>query len=206
MIINNVSINAMMTILILNLGYLILLIIKILEINIKEMIVKIAIWALTWKIPVNMNVEISRPVAVIGRPMKPLKSRWSAITLDRVNLKTPVITINKDIMAEMQINLGLSILQIEYKIIPGATPKDTMSDKASILFPKPYSSFRPIFLATQPSAESQILAKIIDIAENLRYPSIDNRMDMNPNDKFNNVIKSGIDKKFFILVFLIFIN
>jgi hypothetical protein len=161
------TIAIIITFILLNLGYLVLLIIKTLEININIKAIEIAKFELILKIPVNINVEINMAVAGIGKPIKPLRSKWSEITLYLVNLKTPVITINKDIIVEIGINSGVFNAQTEYKSIPGATPKDTRSDKESIFLPNPYSSVLPTLLATQPSTESKMIAKIIAIAESL---------------------------------------
>ena len=72
-----------------NLGYLILLIISkdtiMLNINAIQLLYN----------PLRQYVAITKEIPGIGKPINPLMFIWSAITLYRVNLKTPQTAINK---------------------------------------------------------------------------------------------------------------
>ena len=92
-----------------------------------------------------------------------------------------------------------------YRNIAGAIPKDTMSDSESMFFPNPYSSFLFIFLAIQPSLESNMIAIIIKIADRLKLLFIELIMDKNPELKFNKDTMSDSARKFIIFVSNFFI-
>ena len=78
-----------------------------------------------------------------------------------------------------------------------------MSDNESMFFPKPYLSFLFVFRATQPSVESNTIAKIIKNAASQNSWLIEHKIDKNPEAMFNKDMKSDIDTKCPMLVFSI---
>ena len=84
----------------------------------------------------------------------------------------------------------------------GATPNETISDSESIFFPKPKVSFLPVFRATQPSIESNMMAIIIRIAASSRLLLIELIIAKNPEHIFKRDMMSDIAIKLLISVFI----
>lgn len=96
------------------------------------------------------------------------------------------------------------VLIVEYRNTAGATPNDTASDRESIFFPKSNASFLFIFLATQPSTESNMIANIMNNAASSKFWFIEFSIDIKPQLIFNNDIMSDIAINFLIDVSSIF--
>ena len=129
----------------------------------------------------------------------------SDITLYLVNLKTPQITINKLTSITIILNMPGVVLMQLWINIAGATPNETISDNESIFLPKPNSSCLLVFRATQPSAESNIIAIIIRTAASSKFELIELIIDKNPELIFNKDMMSDIAINFFISVSMLII-
>ena len=182
-----------------NLGYLILQIIS----NDTMMLNIIAIYGLNN--PLRYNVANMKDIPGIGNPIKSVVSIFPAITLYLVNLKTPQITINKLINIVTTWKMPGVVLMQLYRNTAGATPNETMSDKESMFFPNPKSSCLFVFLATQPSHESNMIATIIRTGASSKLFSMELMIARNPELIFINDMMSDIAMKLFIFVSILLI-
>jgi len=115
----------------------------------------------------------------------------SVITLNLESLSIPHITI-KMATTILKYDIPEDIVDM-YKSIPGATPKDIMSDKESTFFPKSNSSSLFVFLATQPSNASNITAINMNLAASTKLPVVTITIDKNPEDAFARETISAMD-------------
>ena len=154
--------------------------------------------------PLKYSAAKMNAIPGIGNPIKSFVLILSAITLYLVNLKTPQITMNKLTSIPISWIIVGVVLIVEYTNTAGATPKDTTSDKESIFFPNPNESSLLAFLATQPSTESNMIANIINNADNSKLLLIELNIDKKPLLIFSNDIMSDIAMNFLMFVSSIF--